>query len=84
MFSQPEDKKSEIDLVFVVVIMVHLNSVNVITLQGTNNLILTQVLVVRSHVRDEHFDPSLELGPSEHLPDILVVIDHYGGEGPKI
>lgn len=74
----------EIDLVFVVVIMVHLNSVNVITVQGTCNLILTQVLVVGSHVCDEQFDPPLELGSSEYLHDSLVVIDHYGGEGPKI
>jgi hypothetical protein len=77
-------QKLEIDLVFVVVIRVHRHSGNVTTLQGTYNLILTQILVVCSRVKNEHFDSSLELGPSEHLPDILVVIDHYGGEGPEI
>lgn len=61
-----------------------MQTTNMITLQGTCNLILTQVLVVGSHIRDKQFDPALELGSSEHLPDILVVVDHYGGKCPKI
>ena len=41
--------------------------------------IRTQVLVVRSHVKDGNFDSALELGSGEHLSDAVVVVDHHGG-----
>ena len=46
--------------------------------------IRTQVLVVRSHVKDGNFDSALELGSGEHLSDAVVVVDHYGGKGSKV
>jgi hypothetical protein len=44
----------------------------------------TQIFVVRSQVEDEESDPALELRSREDLLDILVVTDHYGGEGTEI
>lgn len=45
---------------------------------------LTQVLVVRAHVKDGSLDPSLELGSREHVLDVLVVIDDYCKEGSEV
>ena len=46
--------------------------------------IRTQVLVVRSHVKDGHFESALEFGSGEHLFDGFVVVDHNGGKGSKV
>ena len=46
--------------------------------------ILTQVLVVRSHVKEGHLDSALEFGSGEHLSDAVVVVDHHGGNGSKV
>jgi len=45
--------------------------------------IRTQVLGVRSHVKDGHFDSALEFGSGEYLSDTVVIVDHHGGEGSK-
>jgi len=46
--------------------------------------IRTQVLVVRSHLKDLHFDSALEFGSGEHLSDTVVVVDHHDGKGPEV
>ena len=46
--------------------------------------ILTQVLVVCSHVKDGHLESALEFGSGEHLSDAVVVVDHHGGKGSKV
>jgi len=45
---------------------------------------LTQILVVRSHVKDRHLESALEFGSGEHLSDAVVVVDHHGGKGSKV
>jgi len=45
--------------------------------------IFTQVLVVRSHVNDGHFDSALEFRSVEPLSDAVVVVDHHGGLGSE-
>jgi len=45
--------------------------------------IRTQVLVVRSHVKEGYFDSALEFGPDDNLSDAVVVVNHHGGYGSK-